>query len=417
MTGIYRDANLRSNKIHIDELLLMISILLGCRSVFVQANPYFGYILLSITATMSIVAVTMRKGAKLNSKSILVFFGYLLIAMVVTLTVTNTSNGPFIFSYWVLVPLMLFFFLLLTYQEKMDWLKHFSDVIFIFTVLSTISWLIGPIMNLIQPTHTIDLFWGKLTRYDGYFFCYVRPEIKLKSFLGIALPDNNSIYVEAPITNVIFSLGYILNSFVKKDKSKVKEAVFIISLFSTMSTSAMLIAVVIFSIGRILAYKENPSKGSLHFFITRLVLPIVFLIFACFAVSFILDMKRDNDYGNYYAHTFALKSGFDAWLTKPFSGYGYELGQQFYNTTSGFFKVLVHGGIIFVLLYIVPFVASVRFAIKEKDFGLLMFLGSSFVLLILVIWHYSPAYMFILAFEYSFMGKDNSIKTQEIEHN
>ena len=71
--------------------------------------------------------------------------------------------------------------------------------------------------------------------------------------------------------------------------------------------------------------------------------------------------------------------------------------------------------LIFALLYIVPFAASIRFAIKVKDFGLLMFLGTSFVLLILVIWHYSPAYMFILAFEYSFMGYDHALKVQEIE--
>jgi len=173
-----------------------------------------------------------------------------------------------------------------------------------------------------------------------------------------------------------------------------------------MSITSILLAIIIFAVGRIVAYRENPSKGSLHFLFRRIILPVVFVAAAAFAVDFTLGMKESSDYGNYYAHTYAIVSGFNAWLTKPITGYGYELGQQFYNTTSGFFKILVHGGVVFAAMYIIPFVSSLNFARKEKDIGLLCFFTTSFILLVAVIWHYSPAYMFILAFEFSFMGTD-----------
>jgi len=393
----------------------MISIILGCRSVFVQANPYFGYTIIIITTILSIFGVAVRKGTQVNKRSVTILMTYIIMAAIVSFSVGNTGNGPFVFSYWVLVPLMLFYFLLLTYQEKMDWLKRFSDLIFVFIILSTISWLIGPILHWIEPTHTIQVEWGGNSTYYGYFLVYKKTERYLKSYLGISFPSNSSIFVEAPITNVIYAMGYVLNAFVKKDKSKVKEGIYIFAMLTTMSLTSMMLAVLIFVVNRILSYRENPSNNSFRFLMRRIILPAAFLAVACWGIYFMLGVKASDDYGNFYAHTFAITSGYRAWLTKPITGYGYELGQQFYNTTSGFFKILVHGGIIFALFYLIPFLATLNFARKKKDFGLAAFAGITFILLVAVIWHYSPAYMFVLAFELSFMTYEFDQETAEGE--
>ena len=382
--------------------MLMISILLGCRSVFMQANPYFVYAVVTISSVLSIMCVAIRKGAVLSKKLLSTMFVYLLIVSIVTIIVKNTSNGPFIISYWILVPLMLLYFLLLSYQEKMDWLKLFSDVIFVFIVLSTISWLIGPIFHWIQPTHTLEINWGGIKTYNGYLLCYKVVGKGIKNYFGFNFLTNDSIYVEAPITNVIYSLGYALYLFVKKDRNKIKEIIYIFAMITTMSATSVLLAAILFALRRIINSIETDNKCFIDF-LKKYIFPLIIVIVACIAVSVILKIKANDDYGNYYAHTYALKSGFISWLSKPIDGYGYELGQEFYNTTSGLFKILVHGGIVFGLLYVIPFISSIVFAIEEKDFGLAIFCVLSFVLLILVIWHYSPAYMFVLAFEYSFM--------------
>lgn len=399
----YRDTIFHINNTRIVECLLMISIIIGCRSVFVQAYPYFGYTMIIITSILSIIDVAVRKGAILSKRSCSIILIYIIMATIVSIFMGNTRNGPFVFSYWILVPLMLLYFLLLTYQEKIDWLKRFSNLIFVFIILSTISWLIGPILHWIQPIHTINVVWGGNKTYYGYCMCYISYESKLKSYLGISFPSNSSIFVEAPVTNVIYALGYVLNTFLKGDKSKLKEGIYVFAMLTTMSVTSIILAVLIFAVNRIMSYRANPSKSPFLFLFRRIILPIAFLAVACIGIIVVLGVKMSDDYGNFYAHTYAITSGYRSWLTKPIIGYGYELGQQFYNTTSGFFKILVHGGIVFASFYVIPFLATLYTARKRKDYGLAAFGLITFILLVAVIWHYSPAYMFVLAYEFSFM--------------
>ena len=392
------------NIYQIMKVILEFLLIVGCYSVYFLAYRGIIYVAIWVQTIICILCKVINQEASkvsMKSKPLLV---YILILILVTFGM-HTTDIVFYSDHWVTLPLLFIFFMLCNIQEKRKFLVDMGNIILVLVVFSTIIWLIGPVLNYIRPNSEINIFWGRYTKYYGYYYLtFIRKEAGLKKYFGFAFQSNTSFFSEAPITNVIYTLGYVINLFIKNKKSRIIEMIFVFAIVTTCSMTGIIFAFTLFLGRRIIELRKNKMDNTTTALILKVFLPILIGIVALIGINIFLNIKEATDVANYNYHLGALQSGFWAFLKKPMFGYGFNFEEIFSNTTSGLFKILTHGGIVLFLLYLFPYFSLFKYSIREKDIGMLFFTGTSFLLLVLVIYQYTPFCMFILAFGMSYYG-------------
>ena len=373
------------------EYIFAVALLLGCSSVYhVMNSRLYDYACLVLVTLLAVYKITKKRTrAKIRGNKLgIIILIYLGMILFVAVTIASMGIGFYI-RFFFYVPIMLFVVGANTYEENLKFMRNISNVIYFLVITSVTLWVLGPLLNIVSPTGSIDIFWGYQTRFDSYYRLLYTTGIQRKYFLGQILRRNLSIYPEGPFANLIFTLGFAYEMFLNpKSPSKFKVIIYVLAMISTLSTTGMLMLLVILGIKYIFIQTSQGRKHGTSYAFRTFVVPIFVIIVGYIASTYVLDYKQINDEGNFLAHMGDFAFGLQHFLSRPITGYGFNYTgfSLTGNNTSGLFKVLTYGGIPFGLLYLTPLFRGIYNGLQMKERGLVVFAAIVFVMFLLVIW-------------------------------
>ena len=105
--------------------------------------------------------------------------------------------------------------------------------------ISLLFWFFGSIVHLINPSGTIDLFWGTEQTVNNYYGLYFEPQYS-DTFIGrFHLTCRNSfIYPEAPVCCFMLISANLLNNLFIKNKTS--NLILSIAILSTLTVTGFL---------------------------------------------------------------------------------------------------------------------------------------------------------------------------------
>lgn len=353
-----------------------------------------GYFFINIGKFLSV----LKKRRTIYSLGI--YYGiYLLVYLFVKKT--GPSLTTFMRFYGLFIPLAIIFFGM---QRTNDFLKLLEKSIFTLMIISSILWLIGPVCGLIKPTGQKSVYWGQYRNYEEYFklcFTYYRGTMNL---LGKEILKNTSIFTEAPMSGMIFTLGFALYISLSDTRSKLVMCIYMLCILTTGSTTSIILTVLIYVW---ISFKDKildcvrKYHGSKAYYLIFLIGLVGIVIFGAIFVKYMLMQKAITSTNSYNDHFSDFFDGIELFKNYLIAGAGMGSSLIYVNYTSGMVRVLSQGGILFFLLYAIPFIALFKFGISDKKGNNIIWITVLFIQFILVICQDTLLFLFLLAFGYS----------------
>jgi hypothetical protein len=225
--------------------------------------------------------------------------------------VTIFFNGDFRNGYFVQLLTLLFATLIVKFLDFDLFIKCFSKILFVLSVISLFVLLIANLTpSLLAPFPETVNFGG--VSFKNLLVCAVFTET---NFLR-----NISIFREPGVFVIYLLFGIIIEFFYNKILNKKYLIVFLIAVISTVSTSGIGILLLL-----LVGYMFKVNKFKIYLFVsTVLILSIISLI-ALPDFSFLLFSKMDTDSSDYVS-TLARLSSFSVpfyiFLNNPVTGVG-----------------------------------------------------------------------------------------------
>lgn len=251
------------------------------------------------------------------------------------------------------------------YQKKAGYsiLKKLSNIIVLLSIISLIGWLLS--IAGVPTNSSIMIKWGYICPVNGYFGLDFFPQDSAH-FLGLLLPRNTSIFVEAPMFAYVLVIGIAIRKYFVANRSKLITLMLWITVLSTTSTTALIMLIIIYCVNYLVISSEVNSNKILKYLIS-IGLIIIFGI----VIILLLESKQKNMTGSFNIRTDDVMAGIDAWKQHLIVGNGFNSNnviQQFMNSnrwiqettgySSGIFLVLAWGGLYLFMMYISPLFMS-----------------------------------------------------------
>lgn len=360
-------------------------LLLSCNSVYALASGTFvSYCCFGLLAILCFLRgkSTIKR---INPKAIMLVFPIYWLLLFISAILIPSRGLSYYFRFFLFLPLMLLFVSMNSSEENLDFMLILSNLISLLALISIFLWLFGPILGVIKPIGNIRVNWGDMRIYTNYYYLLYTTRAHRRAVGNIVVWRNLAFYPEAPFSSMIFCFGLASELFLRNELKKRRVLVILIAIFSTISTSGMISAVFMCFMYRILVQYGKAHRTVMAFFVRIVFIPLMLSLGIVFISMFLLDYKQATDLGNYLSHMNAFSNGFKAFLDKPFTGYGFKYGNKMGNTTSGFFRIMIYGGLPLLSIYMWPFLKSIRYCLIEKKYMYLVFVLVVFAQLVLVV--------------------------------
>lgn len=198
-------------------------------------------------------------------------------------------------------------------------LEAFANLIFVFSVISLICWVLGSIMDILPARHRITYYWSDHIRPTfTYFYMYFENPIQNTSLMGKDIPRNTGIYMEAPGHSMFIVYAMLIELLYQKEINKKRILILTITMLTSLSTKG-----IFFIMEFILMFywfkirKQNNLKKMLSF-----------LFFAAIAVIAVIIgikvMDDKSDTGSYLIRIDDLSSALKTWMDHPIFGAGFD---------------------------------------------------------------------------------------------
>lgn len=264
-----------------------------------------------------------------------------------------------------------------TYNLENYVLRYFVNIVFYYSVISLILWLLGPMANVIKSSGTAIIGWGGVHSVPSYFGIFF-PSQGIINFLSLNLVRNTGIFAEAPMYAYILSMALLIDVLILK-KIDFKSVVIGITIFTTTSTTGVIMAALVFGFF-ITKFLCNSKYRILLAPIGLMITVVVFYL-----VTVILNSKNNLGASSVSIRMDDIKAGYLTWRQHPFIGSGYSNNYAIIQNmlafrqtiteydavgfSSGMMKLLAGTGTIFtVLYYILPLALYIIINLK-KDFS------------------------------------------------
>ena len=336
-------------------------------------------------------------------------FYFLYLALMIIFSVEKSLIVSFLGRYG-LLPFVVFTFLLdLPAKDKYYVFKKFADLVAVITFISIFFWLFGSTLKILKPNSLFSYDWGQTVSVNSYYGLYF--ETQFVDWIGIDwFYRNTSIFVEGPMFCLVLILAimFILTCPTEFKHKKIELAVLCIGLITTFSTTGLLFLGLL-----VLLYFYKEPKLRIFLLI---ILPVTIIAGIYFLI-------KKSGTGSFFLRLDDYVAGFKTWISKPLFGYGFGKFDAVIENMSrddniGFsnsiFAVLVQGGIVYGLLFIVPIFYGIMSGIKKKQRRLL-FLSLCYALLfVLIVFQTAFINLYIWTCIFSFPVKNGEKKKYEI---
>lgn len=322
---------------------------------------------------------------KLEKKKIIFPFSAIVILASVCLLVLCWKG---ISAYGIYVTIVFLLLVLLIHLVNTLGDLHLLVNVFVLTVvcgacISLLFWFFGSIVHLINPSGTIDLFWGTEQTVNNYYGLYFEPQYS-DTFIGrFHLTCRNSfIYPEAPVCCFMLISANLLNNLFIKNKTS--NLILLIAILSTLTVTGFLYVMAL-----VLSSSIN-SKTKSHLKVFAQIISFILILFCVlFFASSLLSAKMESGSGvDRAAH---MMSELNAFRKSPIYGFGFNTFTD--GSSNSITALLADGGILLFMLYYCPLFFSI-FKMKNKDDKIIC-LAFIFVFMITVV-HYLPVSVFLI---------------------
>lgn len=400
------------------QLIFSLLIILQANTVFIQNGSNNQKKLLMIIYVFSFIAFLLLFRRIVNDRklfiSITIFFVSISLFLIMN-SLKYTFQLEYIFIF-ILIPITLvsYFYFENNRFYPSSLLLNIENVIFILSLISLFFWALS-LINY-QTNSSMYVTWGGPREIYGYFNVHFITQGS--AMVGnISIIRNTGMFVEATMFSYVLSIGLLIELFVRKSrKVNLRTAIFIITIFSTISSTGITVSILaILYYYSFIYYGEKNNK----FKALNALLFLVLLFFSYLILKYNLSSKiiysNTSSLSSYSVRMDDFHAGLKTWIQNLFIGSGIDnYGSVISNMnslryginvgmSSGLMAVLSYGGVWLFSFYIIPTLSAFR--INKKLIGISIF---SFILFIFTISYNFVIYILILSYIFAnYLKKGN----------
>ncbi|MBR0341462.1 MAG: O-antigen ligase family protein [Oscillospiraceae bacterium] len=262
-----------------------------------------------------------------------------------------------------------------------DTMRRFSNIVIIIASISLFFWVFGSLGGYIKPNSYLYTTWSSSNvpqRINNYYNLYFENQRSL--FFGLSVNRiirNTAIFTEAPMACMIFMVAFLYEIFLNMKKSRIRTAILLIAIISTISTSGIVAVVMAFGCNYI--FSKLKSNGQLTL---KIIIAPLAIVVAVISINFVIEQKLGTISGSTRLDDFV--AGYKAWRDSPVFGNGYGNSSAYQQYMSSFrsnnlgfsnsiMQLLAFGGLYLTIPYIVVAVKCINRLFKTKNWEKLSF--------------------------------------------
>lgn len=371
--------------VKIFSFIIALTLILNCNSIWISVPVYtykftFGLLTLLIISIIIILSYEIKVSNGIEKNKLITYI-FLLIYLIGYVMLTYNSNSIVTNIRSIIIITFLFFYVKLDRKENVLQLMihYYINLMIIIGSISLFFWTFGSILKLIPSTGYVLSNWGisgnkNLGLAPSYLNIYFETQ------LAGNVVRNSSIFAEAPMASLNFSIALILescyySSFEKNKTLLIKEFILSICILTTISFTGYIVLVMLL-LGKSVFLKVK-NKNAI-----KLVGTLFLSIAGIFIIRYLFMQKLGNTSGQIRQDDY--RAGWEALKTSPILGLGtnstgvqnfmsswrsYNLG--FSNTI---LDLLVQNGIYIFILILYSIIYSLISSLKTKNYNKLIFI-------------------------------------------
>lgn len=262
----------------LNTLLLVILLLTSVDTVMFGTNSNQFALYFSRIIPIVIIVILFINNIHNKVQIKLIFLIVLMVSIVSLSGLVNYANFDTILSK--IIVLITAFFIVINYQIK-DFFNIFSKVLYGLSVISIIVYLLAALSPFVFG------FLPIITNQTGQEFSYFIIGGVMRRFLELGFRfRNSSIFWEPGAFAVYICLALYIELFEKKNPSLIKVIVFIISVFTTFSTTGYIGVILLMII--YVGYNKNRINIKTYY--------VSLILMSCFVITFITLAINENSF-------------------------------------------------------------------------------------------------------------------------
>ena len=289
----------------------------------------------------------------------------------------------------------------------------FVNVACVLSLISLIFYIIVHFFNWLKPTRYYVLKWSWVSKVPSYYDLYY--DAMPAGLDGRILARNCGIFPESPMFMYPLCLALMLNELLIENRSVKKTIILLIAIVSSFSSTGFIIIILL------LTYKLIKRKKKVITLKTLLIPLIIFMgLFWAYDV-FIARLSTGSGRVR-IDHVYACLKAFSSTM-----GLGCGIGNELYverfmtykqGASVGLLHLLATGGILWGMVYLVPWIKGIVVSIKHRNLNKVVFSVLFFILLFMTACHLKINTWFIFGvtiFTWSYSTREIESKEREIE--
>ncbi len=203
-------------------------------------------------------------------------------------------------------------------------LDKYVKLMVMIAVVALLFWGLGSIMGLFAPTSYFTIGWGGNNQVASYYGVYF--ETQFKTIAGHVVVRNSAIWPEAPMYTMSLMFALLTQLFVLPKRRPVFVTILIISMASTLTSTAILILV---GLATYYLWRATNVFSPWYRLVLVLMVLLVVSVPAMFVFSKFMNSKLNGFSGSVRVDDYI--TGVKAWIKHPIIGEGFNNNKALYK--------------------------------------------------------------------------------------
>lgn len=362
---------------YIIQIIIAVLFIFSNYSVWSKIGPIPAIIrYLYILPMVLILYLCIKKlNSRENIKIIIFLTLYIMLCCIGILIHPETKNS--IISSYILGFISAFIYAVYckkSYKEnnRYDILVIMADMIYYYSIIALIMYLVFTVLHLVSPQNTIILFKSNIIYQSYYNVFFVSQGLVFKSSVFIR---NGAVFFEPGVYSLYLVYSLLIYFFYSNKKNMLKIVLLLISILTTLSTTGIILSLMFICIKFITHNFKNRN-------LKLIKISSIPLFIVCFAVLvYKVYFEKTTSYGisSYLIRNDDLVSGLILFKQKFLFGWGIdnidilrsvqnlsirESGAS--SNSNGIVTILYQGGIYLAAAYIIPMIFLLKYYWKEE---------------------------------------------------
>ena len=396
--------NITNYTIMIMEYIIAILLLVSANSIYIHDYIHL-HLKILLAGVLILYLIVILKSSKIKNTKICLkkyykYFAFYYLYAVLFMILNGSFVRNYISVFLVVLPLFVFVYLL--YNSNHNILDKFLNLVIIISCLSIAFYLILDVFKLVSYPTIIKINWGTIRYIPSFFGLHFSTQTI--NIFGHEISRNTGVFTEAPMFSLVLTLALAYYEFLYSNKidNRVR-FLLIITIITTFSTIGYIstIFIYIMSLSKHYYIKFKETK-KIWKYTSVLVLIVLFL-----SCIWLFSAKLNTNSGSIRVDDY--KACYKTWIQHGvLLGAGFNNEDAIIENMSDFRKdnqglsnstmvVLAEGGIVLFMIFLIPFILSIYYAVKNKCANIAFYSLITFFLFCTTIFCYTPLMINILA--------------------